>query len=302
MSQQFSRLDANESIFFARELEYVKARTYDVLYPEFKARMFVPVSNEAGPGAEAITYSQFDSVGMAKLISAYADDLPRSDVKGLQFTSPVKSLGGSYGYNLQEIRAAQFAGKPLEQRKANAARRAMMQLEDQILALGDAGTGLKGFINHGSVPTTSAPFVISAASTPDQIIQTLNLCSNKIVSDTKGTEIPDTLVLPIEQYTYISSTPRSSTSDTTILSFFLQSNPFIKSVDHWYRLDGAGVGPTDRAICYKRSPDKLTGEVPQEFEQFAPEQKGLEYTVACHQRVGGVVVYYPLSMLYIDGV
>lgn len=301
-TQQFTRLDANESMFFARELESIKAASYDVLYPEFKARMFVPVSNDAGPGAEAITYRQYDQVGMAKLIAAYADDLPRSDVLGKEFTSPVKSIGGSYGYNVQEIRAAQMAGKPLEQRKANAARRAVMQKEDEILALGDTATGLKGFINNSSVPIFAAPFVISAASTPDQILQTMNSAVNKVVADTKGVEMPDTLLLPIEQYTYIASTPRSSTSDTTILEYFLQNNPFIKQVDHWYRLDQAGVALVDRMIVYRRSPDKLTGEVPQEFEQFAPEARGLEFVVACHARNGGVIFYYPLSALYVDGV
>jgi hypothetical protein len=302
MSQQFTRLDANESIFFARELESIKAKSYDVLYPEFKARMFVPISNEAGPGAEAITYSQFDQVGMAKLIAAYADDLPRSDIKGVQFTSPVKSIGASYGYNVQEIRAARMANKPLEQRKANAARRAVMQKEDEILATGDSATGLKGFINHSSVPIFAAPFVITSASTPDQILQTLNASTNKIVADTKGVEMPDTLLLPIEQYTYIASTPRSSTSDTTILEYFLQNNPFIQNVDHWYKLDQAGVASVDRMVVYKRSPDKLSGEVPQEYEQFAPEQRGLEFVVAAHQRIGGVLFYYPLSALYVDGV
>ena len=30
-------LDANESAFFARELEHVKAKSYDKIYPEYKA-------------------------------------------------------------------------------------------------------------------------------------------------------------------------------------------------------------------------------------------------------------------------
>lgn len=56
MPRRFINLDANESIFFERELEHVKARSYDIKYPEFKATMLIPVSTEAGPGAETITY------------------------------------------------------------------------------------------------------------------------------------------------------------------------------------------------------------------------------------------------------
>jgi hypothetical protein len=38
------RLDAAESAFFERELDHIKAQTYDIKYPMLKARQFVPVS------------------------------------------------------------------------------------------------------------------------------------------------------------------------------------------------------------------------------------------------------------------
>ena len=97
--QASQRLDADESVFFARELEHVKAQSYDVQYPELTATKNIPVSSEAGPGAETITYQQYDSVGFAKIISNYATDLPRVDLKGKEFTAKVKSIGASYPAN-----------------------------------------------------------------------------------------------------------------------------------------------------------------------------------------------------------
>ena len=125
--------DADESIFFERELEALKSRTYDLKYPELKARSLIPVSFEAGPGAESISYEQYSQVGMAKLIANYADDLPRADVEAKKFNSPVKSLGASYGWNVQEVRAAAMAGKPLTSRKAAAAKRAHLAQENSIV-------------------------------------------------------------------------------------------------------------------------------------------------------------------------
>ena len=132
MPQIYQNLDANESIFFARELEYIKKRTYDIRYPEYKATAMIPVSGEAGPGATSITYQSFDRVGIMKIIANYADDLPRSDVFGVEYSVPVKSLGGSYGYSIQEIRSAAMAGKPLTARKANATRQSYEQKVNQI--------------------------------------------------------------------------------------------------------------------------------------------------------------------------
>src|SRR5690606_3742705 len=145
-------LDANESVFFARELEFVKSRSYDKKYAELKARLLIPVSSEAEAWADAIVYESYDQVGAAKLIAGYADDLARADVKGQEHINPVKSLGCSYGYNIMEIRKSQARGKSLEQRKANAAKRAILQKENSLAFLGDSATGLNGFLNHPNVP------------------------------------------------------------------------------------------------------------------------------------------------------
>ena len=67
-------MDANESIFFARQLEYVKAQTYDIKYPAMNALNLFPVDTSAGAGAKTITYRQYDSVGAAKVIANYAQD------------------------------------------------------------------------------------------------------------------------------------------------------------------------------------------------------------------------------------
>ena len=155
--QASQRLDASESVFFARELEHVKAQSYDVKYPELTATKNIPVSSEAGSGAETITYQQYDAVGFAKIINNYATDLPRVDLVGKEFTAKVKSIGASYGYSIQDIRAARMAGKPLEQRKANAVRRANDQEVNRIAYFGDAKHGLVGLVNHPNITDYTLP-------------------------------------------------------------------------------------------------------------------------------------------------
>lgn len=307
-NQKFVKLDAGETMYFARELEFIKGKSYDVKYPELKARSLFPISYEAGPGAESITYSQYDHLGVAKIISNYANDLPRADVKGKQFTAPVRSLGDSYGYNLQEIRSAKMTGKPLEQRRANAAKRAVLWLENTISIFGDAESGLTGFLSNPNYTVVAVPATGTGSSTawatktPDQILFDMNTVANKPFSVTKGVEMADTLLLPIDQYTYISSTARSANSDTTILEYFLKNNPFIKSVDWLNELKGAGVGGSDSMVAYRRDPDALTLEIPQDFEQLPVQEEGLEFIIPCHSRLGGVLIYYPLSIARSDGI
>lgn len=306
-NQKYVNLDSGETIFFARELELIKSKSYDVKYADLKARSLLPVSGEAGPGAESITYRQYDHLGVAKLISSYANDLPRSDVKGREFTSPVRSLGASYGYNLQEVRAAKMVGKPLEQRRANAAKRAVMQLENTIAFKGDSASGLGGFISNPNYSVVSVGAGAGGGTTfktktPDEILKDLNQVANTPFSVTLGVEMPDTLLLPLDQYTLISSTARSANSDTTILEYFLKNNPFIKSVDWLNELKGAGLGGSDAMMAYRKDPDALTLEIPQDFEQLPVQEKGLEFEIPCHSRIGGVLIYYPLSIARGDGI
>lgn len=303
-----TKLDAQETIFFERELEKVKAKTYDKKYPELKIRKLVPVNSDVDPGAETITYYQYDQVGMAKIVESYAKDFPRVDVRKKKFTSPVESLGDSYGYSIQDIRKARMAGIPLEQRKANTARKAMMQAEDQIGAFGDADSGLGGLFNNANTPEYTLPADGTGASkkfkdkTPAQILRDLNGMVNSVVDLTNGVEFVDTLLLPVAVYTLVSSTPRSDNSDTTILQYFMRNNPFIQNVDHYHKLKGAGAGATDRAFAYRRDPDVLTLEIPQDFEQFPPQEEGMEFVIYCHERFGGVIIYYPLATVFADDV
>lgn len=313
MSKEFSRLDAGEQIFFNQELTKTKARSYDVQYPELKARSLIPVSYDAGPGAEAIRYEQYDSVGFAKIVSSYASDFPRCDIKGKEFSSIVKSLGDSYGYNVQEIRAAMMAGKPLQQRRANAARRAILAKEHDLAMWGDAVHNLGGFLTNTNIPSGTVPAdgvgpsTLWSTKTPEQWLRDMSLCAAGPTTNTNGVEQANVLLLPLEHYSMVASTPFTNVTDMTVLQFFLKNNPFIKSVEWALELSAANqVGKLDNPVnfmmAYNRSPDKLTLEIPSDFEQFAPQEVGLDYVVHCHERFGGVIWYYPLSAQIYDGI
>jgi hypothetical protein len=303
-------LDADEGLFFERELEFVKQQTYDIKYTELKATRMIPVSTAAGPGAESIVYEQYDSVGIMKIIADYADDLPRSDVKGKEFITPVKSLGGGYGYSLQEIRASMKAGKRLETRKANAARKSYDQRVNNIAWKADGSAaygGLTGFFYNANTTKSPAPTGTWSTATPDQIIADVNFAINNIKTVTKGVESANVVMMPVEQMALISSTPRSSTSDTTILEFLRRVHPGVTfeelvECDAVDPAPSGGAAPTDLLIAYRRDPNNLTLELPQLFEQLPVQRRNLEFVVNTHARIAGVIMYYPLSVHIVEGI
>ncbi len=48
-------LDSAEKIFFGRQLEKIKEKSYDVLYAELKAPKFIPVKTDGGEVSEKNT-------------------------------------------------------------------------------------------------------------------------------------------------------------------------------------------------------------------------------------------------------
>jgi len=302
------KLDANETIFFARELEYVKAKVYEKKYAELKAKSLLPVSTDAGPAAETITYTQYDQHGVAKIIANYADDLPRVDVSGEQKTSNVRGIGDSYGFNIQEIRAANATGKNLSARKANAARRGIEQVENSIAWYGDTAYGLVGLFYNANVTKGAAVTGDWATATNLEILGDMMAAVDNMIDITNGMEVPNQILLPIAQYSKISSSPMQAGSDTTVLDFFKKNRPGIE-VDWLVNCKDVSpvpstgaAGPTDIMVVYKRDIDNLSLEIPQPFEQFPAQERGLEQVVDCHARNGGVIVYYPLSVSIVEGI
>lgn len=302
------------SIFFARELDYVKSQSYDVEYPEFTGLTLFPMSSEVDPGAETITYYSYDKVGLAKIISNYATDLPRADVKGKPTTAIIKSLGDSYGYSIQEMRASRLAGKSLDARKAEAARYQIDYLNNKIAWAGDAETGLQGVLSkENDIPI----FVVKAGAkgstkwadkTPDEILADISGMKKQMARTTKKVEKADTLALPSEAYIELEDR-RIEGTDTTLLSYIQKNLKDIKNIVSCPELDPDSVDTNPYAadeqgvmLMFKNDARKLTIENPLPFTQHPVQVQGLETVVPCEARTAGAVIYYPMSLLIAPGI
>lgn len=304
------------SVFFARELDYVKAQSYDVEYPEFTALSLFPVSSEVDAGAETVTYYSYDKVGLAKIISNYATDLPRADVKGKPTTAIIKSIGDSYGYSIQEMRASRLAGKSLDTRKAESARYQIDYLNNKIAWNGDAETGLKGVLSEDNdVPryvlaNGASGKTAWATKTADEILADITGMLKQMAVITKKVEKPDTLALSADAYIEIQNKRIEGTA-TTLLKYIQDNLPDIKNIVSCSELDADSVDTNPYAddedgqavaILFKNDSRKLTIENPLPFMQYPIQTQGLEVVVPCEARTAGAIIYYPMSILVAIGI
>lgn len=298
------RMDANETALFARQLEEIDVKIYDVEYPEFKGTKLVPV-RAAAEGADYYAYRSRDKVGVAELITNYADDLPTVNMFGKEEKLPIKSFGASYLYSVQDLRAAQMAGWQMESDFGEVAKKAIAARIDETIWFGNSKVGITGLANNPDVLLVTPTNGSWATQTdPSKTLDDMLLFEQDAYNASSGIEMPDAMLLPQVRYAYIASHPLSKTNpDVTILDYFLKKSQFVKSIEADWRLNlanAAGNGP--RAICYKRDPSKLEAIVPFEFKQSAPQLSNLAFKVPCEGRCGGVAIKYPGSVKYMDGI
>lgn len=289
-------------LFLARELETILARTFETEYADIKYSQILPISTEVATGSDSFTYKIFDAQGSMKIIADKGSDLPRADILRKEVTHPVRSLGASFAYSIQETRAAaQVPGLQLEQRRANAVRRAYEEKVQDVAYFGSSADGIDGLFNNANVDKIVPNKWFDGTITTDEMLEILNEGPTRIIQNSNMKEQPNTMLVPQNVYRIISTTARSTTSDTTVLEFFLRTNPYIRAVEPINDLEAAkSVLNKDRIVCYDRSPEKLQLHIPQTLEFLPPVRQNLEFSVAAHARVGGVALYYPKSAIFVE--
>lgn len=303
---QLDDLGAN---FFARELEHLKSQTFDVVYADLKARDLFPVNNEGGFGITSITYQSFDKTGKAKIINGGSKDLPRADAGGKELSNPVREIGISYAWNVKEIAAAARTGRPIDRQRADAANRAVEELVNEIAFSGNADHGLPGFLTNPNIPTSTVTDPGGGTEwvnkTPSQIYFDMVDTVNDIFTNSLMREQADTVLLPPAQWSLIASLRMADGTDTTILNYFADNNPWgitRDSVIAVNELTGAGTAGADIMVAYTRRADKLQFEIPAELQFLPPQEQGLEMVVPGWNSICGVVIYYPLSASIAEGI
>ncbi len=306
---RFDSVD-DASIFFARELDYIKSKSYDKVYPEFTALNHFPITHEVPEGAETMTYYSYEKTGLAVIISNYATDLPRADAKGEPTTATIKSIGDSYGYSVQDMRASRMAGKSLDTRRADAARYAIDRKTNEIAFAGDKKHKLMGMLSEDNdIPIYTLSVVDGKTSwidkSADEILEDINKMFAYQAELTQDVERADTLAIPPAVFIDI-STRQIPNTGYTVKKFLMENAPYLKEIVSAPELAGRNKDTNpygvNVALLYTNSSEKFSLEIPMAFYQYPLQNRNLEVVIPCEERVGGIVMYYPLSALIAVGI
>lgn len=303
--------DAQSALgFVVAQTSIIEPVVYQTVYADIQYRGIVPVDTSGSEFATSVTYYSADQYGKADWINGNADDIPKAGTTRAKFETPVYTAGIGYGYGWEEIGRARMLGINLPNEDAMAARRAAEEMVDRVVFQGDTGKGFTGLFNAAGVtPVAATNGDWLTTATPDEILADLNQGLMNVWNGTANTAMADTVLLPFAHYAKIATTPRSATSDLTILEYWLRSNIYTLqtgrpiTVRAIRGLETAGAGGVARAVYYSNDRNVLVLHMPQPHRFLPVWQSGpLRWDVPGVMRLGGLDVRLPKRVVLQDGI
>ncbi|MBZ6756516.1 DUF2184 domain-containing protein [Klebsiella grimontii] len=219
---------------------------------------------------------------------------------------PLELWGMELGWTVIELNAAAQVGRPIDTQKYDGMQLKWNMDTDEQVYIGDAAKGAKGLLNLSQVTPTNATKTW-ATSTADEIRASINQVLSNAWARSAYSKVPEDLLIPPEQYSFIASTIVSSAGNQSLLTY-LETNTIayhqngkplnIRPVK-WMK--GRGVGGTDRMVAYTN--DKKFVRFPMVPLQSVPIQyRGLYQLVTYYGKLGAVEPVYPETLNYMDGI
>lgn len=293
--------DASETLVFARQLEHIKNRLYKKQYAQLKGTSLVPMSTEAGPNKEFMTYRVWDRFTMAKLVTNYQTDFETVTAVASEVFLKFYDFGNAYEYSQRDVELAASAGVPLSTMKADACREGHELALDEAIAIGIPQVKTYGLLNHPNIQLLSFTTGNWPAATGEQIVADMEGAVTQMMVSTLEIHAPDTFVMSTAALRLVATKAFNSASgDKTVLQVFKDRNPGI-SVESWTKLTNASApGNNGRILVYKKAPEILEFEVGEYFRQYSPREVGMSLVVPAMSRLGGLALHQPGAVASFD--
>lgn len=301
--------------FLVHQASHIEAQVDEIEYPEIQYPNLIPVDTSANEWAKTVTFFSSDKVGAAQWFHHEANDVPRADVTRDKHERGIEMAAIGYGYTLEELGQAMLVpGTNLSADRAAAARLAYEQFMDRISLHGDAQKGFQGLTNYTGITAVNAAADGEggspdwAAKDGDQILRDINDALTGVYVDSNTVELADTVLLPVERFTLL-STKRIGDTTMTVLEFIQKHNVYTATTGQPLTiravrgLESASPDGNGRMVAYHRNPRVLKLHLPMPHRFLPVWQTGpIRFDVPGIFRTGGVEIRRPGAVRYVDDI
>lgn len=226
------------------------------------------------------------------------------------------TFGVSLRVMFQDMQRANFIGRSLDQLLQDGVRMAYDKHNDENVYVGLGEYGTTGLINNPDVTVSTVADGTNgngnwATKTPEEILADVNTALTETWAQAEYdlSAIPNHILLPYEEYTYIMNTPVSSLATKSIYQYIKENNitdanggDLYIGATTWCK--GAGTGGVDRMVVYTNHERfvKMDELVPLTRVMSAPNVANVCYDTAYMANVSEVEIMYPQTIMYWDNI
>ena len=210
-----------------------------------------------------------------------------------------------------DMQKANYIGRSLDQLLQDGMRMTYDKHMDQNVYVGMDEYGSYGLLNNPNVTETAVTGGTWATKTKEQILADINSAITQVWEAAEYDEdaMPNHILLPYAQYTYILNTMVTEIATETIMDYVLKNNVAAKNGKSLYIgatkwCKGAGTGGADRMVVYVNHERFLQVEelVPLARVMSQPNATDFCYDTAYAANLSEVELFYPQTMMYFDGI
>lgn len=281
----------------------------------------IPIKTGGGwvdyASAMSVAYGMTGGSGASGVTAGGANGVPIVQASVDKGVYKAHAFAAAFRVMFQDMQRANFIGRSLDQMLQDGIRMTYDKHLDQNVYTGIAEYGTTGLVNNPDVTETTVAATGTGTATqwntktPKQILADVNaaITSGWAAAEYDLSAIPNHILLPYEQYTYIMNTMVTDIATETIMDFILKNNVAAKNggdlfigATKWCK--GAGSGSTDRMVVYVNHERYLAMDelVPLSRVMSSPNTANVCYDTAYMANVSETKVLYPQTIGYFDGI
>lgn len=287
-----------------QDLEAVDKKIFEPKKEELKARTVFNVKTDVPEGAETYSYDVIERSGAAKILAPGATDIPLVDADMSRHTLNIYSIATSFNLTVQELRNAQMARRPVEVTKADTARKAIAEKENNLVWIGDTKHNIRGIVNSTgiqvlAVDTNAAGTKTEwAEKTGIEVVEDIKKAKN-LINKLPG-HMADTLIVTPDSFEQLEKVYNAQTMQTVLE--YIKSQNWFKRIVTVSDIEGQGTAGTNCFLVFDSSPDVVEILVSMDITRHPQEYKFPNYKIPLEERCGGAIVRYPMAIVRGEGI
>jgi len=288
------------TLYVKRQLTDQKQRIYDQPLPPLNGLKIMPPRGEVARGANIYTRRVLRNFGRAQWISNSGDDLPLVGVGVIEDEYNVGFFGVAYQYGYQELENAMFAGENINDRKATAAARSILEFANDVSFYGSAAKKVTGLLSMPYVSRIAYDGTIfQLGGDSDVQLAVFTDLLRKVEEQTNEAEVASTLLVASSIFNFIEDTRANTFTNETILDILLKKES-VTAVIKVRELNAAGPNGEDMICAVSTEPDRLEHNLPDPMTILDTQPRNLLWVTPIVGSTAGVITEFPLAHAFAE--